>query len=336
MHIPTLGETELLVPLHEGVLEQPRWLTFLSRFRRQVNAESCELILSPQDGRDSIAFTSGVFTYPNVRSTSILREDRVYSDADHECDDQHDLRIVRWSDSVLSDCRLIVTGEKLAPVTSGLMIALLPHMKASVRLFTALELERTRTRVEEEAFRQMNFGWISLNSKCQIIDHDQGAGRSLDRTGLLSRGAYNRLIPASPNADRILTQVVKDYVADRHARPRTINLSRDPWVDILVSPYREQSLVGGNEAVAVVYLRGDGVSSADRHHQLVDMFQLTPSEARMAWTMAHGLSIAEAAAENGLTVETARNYSKKIYAKVGARGQADLVRHVLTGVLAMG
>ena len=43
----------------------------------------------------------------------------------------------------------------------------------------------------------------------------------------------------------------------------------------------------------------------------------------------------EAAADLGLTVETARNYSKKIYAKTGARGQAELVRNILTGVLAL-
>ncbi len=45
--------------------------------------------------------------------------------------------------------------------------------------------------------------------------------------------------------------------------------------------------------------------------------------------------ITEAAQAHGLTVETARYYSKKIYAKTGARGQVDLVRNILTGVLAL-
>jgi len=47
------------------------------------------------------------------------------------------------------------------------------------------------------------------------------------------------------------------------------------------------------------------------------------------------LSIVEAAEAHALTVETARYYSKKIYAKTGARGQVDLVRNILTGVLAL-
>ena len=68
---------------------------------------------------------------------------------------------------------------------------------------------------------------------------------------------------------------------------------------------------------------------------MVDLFDLTPAEARLAWSLAQGLSISEAARAHGLTVETARYYSKKIYAKTGARGQVDLVRNILTGVLAL-
>ena len=98
---------------------------------------------------------------------------------------------------------------------------------------------------------------------------------------------------------------------------------------------RIEALAGKDKAVAVVYLRGDRSSSADRHEQLVDVFDLTPAEARLAWSLAQGLSIAQAAKAHGLTVETARYYSKKIYAKTGARGQVDLVRNILTGVLAL-
>jgi DNA-binding CsgD family transcriptional regulator len=104
---------------------------------------------------------------------------------------------------------------------------------------------------------------------------------------------------------------------------------------MLVSPLPERSLVSSAQAVAVVYLRGDRSSNADRCEQLTDLFALSPSEARLAWSMAQGMSIAEAAKEHHLTLETARNYSKKIYAKTGARGQADLVRHILTSVLAL-
>jgi DNA-binding CsgD family transcriptional regulator len=60
---------------------------------------------------------------------------------------------------------------------------------------------------------------------------------------------------------------------------------------------------------------------------------LSPREAALAEAVSKGRSIVEAGAELKLTQETARNYSKRIYAKTGARGQADLVRILLTGLL---
>ncbi|WEK44129.1 MAG: hypothetical protein P0Y64_04685 [Candidatus Sphingomonas colombiensis] len=62
---------------------------------------------------------------------------------------------------------------------------------------------------------------------------------------------------------------------------------------------------------------------------------LTHSEARLAAALADGASIAEAGASIGLTIETARNYSKRIYAKTGVRGQSELVRLLCTGVTAL-
>ena len=69
--------------------------------------------------------------------------------------------------------------------------------------------------------------------------------------------------------------------------------------------------------------------------QIAQLFGLRPSEARLALALSRGLSIADAAHALGLTLETARNYSKKIYAKTGTRGQSDLVRLILTSVLAL-
>ena len=100
-------------------------------------------------------------------------------------------------------------------------------------------------------------------------------------------------------------------------------------------PERPRKRQGQAKPAAFIYVNGDRWSQADRCEQLVDLFGLLPSEARLAWMMAQATSITEAADALGLTIETARNYSKKIYAKTGARGQAELVRIVLTSVLAV-
>lgn len=55
----------------------------------------------------------------------------------------------------------------------------------------------------------------------------------------------------------------------------------------------------------------------------------------MAVALAEGASIVEAAAMLGITEQTARHYSKRLYAATGTRGQAELVRLVWSSVAAL-
>ena len=246
------------------------------------------------------------------------------------------MRSMRLREGEAFDAWLTIAGSReLGAAVGNLMTALTPHLRVAFRVFSALEKERSRSVMSEDAFQRMNFGWISIDDRCRIVDCDAHAEQVLQRSGILRRGGYGRLTPASPAADRELTRLARRFADHPDERPHAINLSRDPWIDVLVAPFRTRSVTAGGLPVGVVYLRGDRSSTADRCEQLGDLFSLTPSEARLAWAMAQGLSIAEAADELGLTVETARNYSKKIYAKTGARGQSDLVRHILTSVLAL-
>lgn len=59
------------------------------------------------------------------------------------------------------------------------------------------------------------------------------------------------------------------------------------------------------------------------------------AEARVAHALGQGDSLFEAAERLGLTRETARFYSKQIYAKTGLRGQPDLMRRLWTSALAL-
>jgi len=332
MRIPNLGETELLVPLHDGMFEQPMWQTFLTRLREVAGADCAAILL--HSGEEIVRLVSGdIATLPELAALGELRAGRVYSGSELRTGQS---QLVRFSGGGGIEATLLVAGgSELGADVASLLSALVPHFTVALRVFSSLERERARSEMSAEAFARINFGWISIDARCSIVDCDPQAERMLQQSGILRRGHYDRLTPAAPAVDRQLTVLVREYAANPRARPRAINLSHDPWIDILVAPLRIEALAGGTGAVAVLYIRGDRSSSADRAEQLVDLFDLTPSEARLAWSMAQGLSIAEAAVEHGLTIETARNYSKKIYAKTGARGQVDLVRHVLTGVLAL-
>ncbi len=366
MRVPNLGETELLVPLHEGMFEMPMWDTFLSRLRDVTDCEIASLLVHAPESTSAIQLSAGSrdpaprlqkFFGGNASGSGPLqsrsmREGRVYSlqellehggesqrsfaeEVLYPLDLRH-MRSVRLGDpSGLNAWIVLSSTEEIAPSVSALLTALLPHLRVALRVLARLEQEKARASMTAGAFSHIDFGWMAIDRNCHVVDMDEQAERFLSRTATLKQGPYGRLVPSSPAIDRELTKLVKSFAENPDARPRAVNLSQDPWIDILVSPVRVTSLSLGGKAVAVVYFRGDQSSSADRCQQLIDVFKLTQSEARFAWSIAQGISIADAAEKHGLTIETARNYSKKIYAKTGARGQVDFMRRVLTSVVAI-
>lgn len=366
MRVPNLGETELLVPLHDGMFEKPMWDTFLRRLKAVTGCDIATLLVRAPDSTSAVQLSAGAGEAPprlqklfdekfggaDPLQTPTMREGRVYTlDELLEAGGEKQrafarevlaplsfthMRSVRLSDASGLNAWLILTAREVIPPSAGaLMTALLPHLRVALRVLARLEQEQARASMSAGAFSHIDFGWIAVDRRCRVVDMDEQAERFLGRSGMLRQGPYGRLTPSSPAIDRELTALVKDFADNPDQRPRAVNLSQDPWIDVLVSPVRVASLAAGGKAVAVVYFRGDQSSSADRCQQLIDMFQLTQSEARFAWSIAQGLSIVEAADKHGLTIESARNYSKKVYAKTGAKGQVDFMRRVLTSVVAL-
>lgn len=358
-----LDDSSLLASLHEGMFQQPLWHDFLDRLRGRLQASHVSMAFYPLDETSIVELHNGlgkplnlgkIFT-ANVAGDGMphrgMREGRVYALAELIGPDDaafsfwrdevllplgiEDLRAVRVTETSGVSAWLSCAGKRFSPSATALLTALAPHLRIAMRSFVALERERLRSSLASEAFGRLNFGWLTLDTQCRILDMTAHVEHLFQRNGLLRRGRYDRLTPASADLDRELTTLVKHFAQDAESRPRAINLSRDPWMDMLVAPFRGRSIATGGAPVAIVYLSGDRSSQADRCEQLVELFGLLPSEARLAWEIGQGIPIAEAAANLNLTVETARNYSKKIYAKMGARGQAELVRIIWSSVLAI-
>jgi DNA-binding CsgD family transcriptional regulator len=72
---------------------------------------------------------------------------------------------------------------------------------------------------------------------------------------------------------------------------------------------------------------GEGVEAT-----LADLYELTPSEARLACLLARGLAVGEAAARLGVAVGTARNHLHAVLRKTGTRRQSELVKRIVMGL----
>ncbi len=353
-----MDDEGLIQSLYNGVFETPLWGGFLRLLLAKSQARYAVMQFRPIAGEAARALYVGAdipaeqraamahIVLPNDSAAAIMREGRAYALQELPPADDGvlaslklahgitEMRCVRIQEPGGVELWLSLWGgREIGSATAALLTALAPHVRIALRTMAALDRERFRSAVTGQAIEKLKMGWCTLDDKCQILETTDNIEQLFQWGSLLRRGRYNRLIPASPAIDRQMSALVKSY-ADGEGRAQAFTLSQDPWVDMLVTPMRDTGLARPN-AAAVVYISGDRRSEADRCDQLVELFGLLPSEARLAWMLSQASSIKEAAAALNLTEETARNYSKKIYAKTGARGQAELVRIVLTSVLAL-
>jgi DNA-binding CsgD family transcriptional regulator len=214
-----------------------------------------------------------------------------------------------------------------------LLSAIVPYWRSVLRNYVALERARTHAVLANDAIQRLSYGWITLDAAGRILEADEQGRYLLAHSSVLHRDAQGFLKGSSLRQGGEITDAVKTLASTDNARPRAMVLSRDPWLDMLLVPASRNAISAKSVPAVVAYVHGDNSLSSDRCEQLTQLFDLLPSEARLALALGRGMSITEAAKELNLTVESARTYSKKIYAKMGARGHADLVLFVHRSVL---
>jgi DNA-binding CsgD family transcriptional regulator len=208
-----------------------------------------------------------------------------------------------------------------------------PYLRSVLRTFVALERERVNGVLAGEVIQRLNCGWIALDTAGKVLETDSRGGQFLTDSEVLSLDPKGYLRTSTAHSGEKITDVIRELTTSAGTRARCVILSRDPWIDMLVVPADQASQSAKSMPAVIAYVQGDFSVSAERCERLRRLFKLSLSEARLALVLARGLSLVEAAQELALTVETTRTYSKRIYAKVGARGQADLVRVIHRSLL---
>lgn len=363
-------DAALVRALIEGMVEVPLWQGFIDRFRARIRADYASLVFRPLpegspkyrtvhifSGRDWPPLISALYR-DRLDSTDpmpyhAMRDGRVYSLREllRDGDPQHDfyrdemlapagmkrMRMVRVVEASGVSAWLTASRDAadFGPGDEALIAAIAPYLRAALTTHVAIERERTAALIAHDAIARMNFGWLTLDGEGRVLDADAHGQRMLAESGMLIRGRGGRLSARDRGVAEEIAAAVKALTGDPNGRPRAVVLSREPWLDMLLVAATIRASTTGQEPKLVAYVHADNWSSADRCDQLCQLFDLIPSEARLALALSRGMSIADAAGEIGITVESARTYSKRIYAKTGARGQSDLVRFIHRSVLAI-
>jgi DNA-binding CsgD family transcriptional regulator len=357
---------ELFLPLVEGIHESPPWGAFLRNLAARMVARRACLVLTlanaapdqeplviqvaapravqddPLDFRDLDAL--------RLHPYGALRPGRVYAlDEMLDYGDRAQLarqraalaamgiRYGRWlriSAGGAADAWLVLVRER--EDFSGSAVALLDGiaalMAAALRALAALIDQRLQTALATSALARLGAGQLAFDAGGRVMAADGLAeavlpfvpepggrpGRRLNLRPDVARRleAVCAMLSGDPQAPSVVLRVDEGRATDLLLRRSDLALAepcaRPAVIGTIRAPVREPA----RQAIrAIAALHG-----------------LSDNEAALAHALSMGETLIEAGRRLSLSEETARNYSKRVYAKTGARGQADLVRLILTGL----
>lgn len=360
MALGTIDERDLLLPLFTGIDEEPLWDTFLHRLLARTRAQRLHLFIRPggMSGTPPIKrtirthgytrpagfFDLDTFSEAGLLPYASLRANRVYSLEETTLPESPEA--VRRQRGVLEQAsvayarfiRIVARGDHSAWMVllhdrqdfgasdSALLSSLAPHFALALAMLMELRGLRLRATIAEDALALLGVGQAIFDADGHVVIADALATEELD---VQSTGRPQ----IRAGAAQALGAACRDLSTAAPEARRTVRFDDRLGKDMLLrrAPLGASSPLSSGYSVGLVR-RSQRASTKSASPVVAATLGLSMNEAALAEAISHGRSIVEAGAALQLTQETARNYSKRIYAKTGASGQADLVRMMLTGL----
>ena len=351
MTITTADERNLIFPLFAGLQQADGWDTFLRRLLPRTGATRICLLQRPIGSPPLHAFQreawQGVKVSPRpldvdaleacgLMPLQSLRPERVYSLDEMRAgvndstaaaqktmmirEDVRHARFVRFRPSPDADAWLILVHDRkdFGAADSALLASVVPYLAVAIAALGQIMRLQLRAETAESALAMLGVGQAVLDRQGRPVVADAIAEAELDFANLRGTSASIladgcRAMARQPASARALVKIGAKQ--DRHALLRTAQQSGGQSLRVAA-------------AIALVR-RAAPANDASAARVATARFGLSAREAALAIALCRGRSLIEAGEALRLTRETARNYSKRIYAKTGASGQADLVRIIL-------
>jgi DNA-binding CsgD family transcriptional regulator len=220
----------------------------------------------------------------------------------------------------------------------ALLRSLVPHLQRAFQFHRRFALLESQRRSLGDALDLLPAGVFLLGEGGALIVANAAAQRLLDENdGLMARRDGRA---AAGHAERTaLRGLIRAAAQTAQGQGMSCGgvmaisrpSGRRPYM-AMVAPVRSRrfALDGPVQPIVAVVVTDPEREDATPTELLTGLFGLTPAEARLAALLAEGKSVAEAAAELRVSLNTVRTHLKRVLSKTGTRGQADLVRLILT------
>lgn len=359
-------QTGLVLPLVEGICETPPFGSFLQALLARTDARRALLAIrlahampaqppivthaaalraSAEAVLDFAALGGlGLHPFGLLRSGRVydLDEMLAYGDPERLARQRQALgamnigfaRWLRVSAGGVADAWLVLVRERqdFAAAAVATLSGVASPLDAALRTLAALGDQRLQAVMAQDALTRLGVAQIAFDAAGRVMAADPGAEAMLH---LLPDpgGVPGRRLKLPPDVAGALNAACAELSVAAADATRVIRLDERTGLDLLLR--RAALALDATSAHPAVIgtlrcsRREDGRAAA---RTLAAVHGLSGSEAALALALSRGETIRDAARRLGLTEETARNYSKRIYAKTGTTGQADLVRLILTGL----
>lgn len=214
--------------------------------------------------------------------------------------------------------------------------SIVPLMDNALKLYSAYAYNNFFTEFYDELLGSMDIASVVVNARLEVISANQQARQVLAAKDgvLLRRNAFRccsttdqrRLQDAcnallNPDVDNKNDRQAASIVIEREA----VN---SKW-DVHVRKISTQNVIfdeGGPELVLL--LQGPVRSSAPSQARLINVFGVTPAEAKLIIYLVDSMTLTAAAKTLGISRNTARAQLASIFSKTGVNRQAQLVKLV--------
>lgn len=232
------------------------------------------------------------------------------------------------------------------PPEMGLLGRLVPHLRRAAQLHQRLAPARRADLGRREALDRLPFGLLIVDSAGRVLSANRAAEHMLAAgDGLTIR--HGRLTTARSDDAAALGQRLTEAVATAVKRNgggaggsalRVRRPSGRPAYGLLVAPLAASDPLG--LAVRTKHAALVLVTDPERRprllgRHLIELYRLTPAEARLAASLAGGRTLQDYAADAQVSAETARWRLKRVFAKTDTARQADLVALLLRSVVTL-
>ncbi|WP_298287459.1 LuxR family transcriptional regulator [Novosphingobium sp.] len=359
-------QRELYLPLIEGIHETPPFGLFMRNLVARTGARRAFLILTLANAAQAQEPVVIPVSAPRAHAEppidfrrlealrlhphGALRPGRVYAlDEMLDYDDRAQLalqraaleemgiRHARWlrvSAGGAADAWLVLVRlrEDFSASAVSLLTEVAPHLGSALRTLVALIGQRLQAALAQTSLERLGIGQIALDAEGRVMAADRIAESLL--TFLPDPAARaGRRMQVLPDVARQIEAACAALAARGSEPPRVVRIDPRRQLDLVLRP--ADLLLddpAARPAVIGVLRVSREQDSAAGAGVLRAVHGLSAQEAALALALSRGEPLIEAGMALGLTAETTRNYSKRIYGKTGASGQADLVRIVLNGL----